>query len=71
MAFYRRIFVCNICSISISHTVSDGSAKTLVLNKGHSRIYCPKEFKGDEFLLNSFCVMWVQKVKTQNFRKSV
>ena len=30
--YNRRIFVCNICLISISDTASDGATKTLVLN---------------------------------------
>ena len=30
--YSMRIFVCNICSISISHTVSDGATRTLVLS---------------------------------------
>ena len=52
----RRIFVYNICLITISDTVSDGVIKKLILNieiKGHNTINCPKEFERD--VLNTFC----------------
>ena len=46
-AIRESSFVYNICLISISATVSDGTTKTLVLNIEHDTINCSKEFEPD------------------------
>lgn len=58
----KGTFVCNIYLIRINDSFSDQATKMWVQIKGHSKIYCPKEFEPNMYNF-SFDIGW-EEIKT-------